>query len=154
MNRFDKNRDNGVVLASYRAEGGEAGAGSGADEHVDRVLRDFFQSAMPDPWPEAPRPALTPVVQRRMPWLRLRSRLALAAAIALVFVGYLVVSAKFPPQEGGGGLAPSGPIIGKGLKVIPLQRDTTDSGVQADSWGVKTPGGATIINVQEVPAKR
>lgn len=94
-------------------------------------------------------------------WLKGRSRLALAASVALFVLGYLAVTAAFPTREAPG-LNLDGPFIADrpGMKnvkprlVIPLQRDKTRSGTEAESWGVTGPNGATIIDAREVEPKR
>src|SRR5262245_38770023 len=59
--------------------------------NLDDVLRDFYRSEMPAPWPalEAPAPAPTPVKKPQRVRFRAISRLALAAAVAFLLIGYL-----------------------------------------------------------------
>ena len=66
-------------------------AGRPPDE-IDGLLRAFFRAEVPDPWPvlKPPAAAETPAVLRRIrrrPWTMMRSRLALAASIALLLIG-------------------------------------------------------------------
>src|SRR5438105_9348192 len=70
-------------------------------EHLDSLLRRFFRSEMPTPWPVAPKvpaPAARKLQPSR-PWFRHSSRLALAAAVALFLIGYLVLAGKFPADN-------------------------------------------------------
>jgi hypothetical protein len=69
-------------------------------DDVDRVLRAFFKAQMPDPWPslEAPAPPRTlpfPAARSAARWPLMRSRLALAASVALLVVGLLFMSGAF-----------------------------------------------------------
>lgn len=67
-------------------------------DDLDKLLRRFFRSEMPSPWPPAPAVSSTASSPqaRPYPWFRLSSRLALAAAIGLFLIGYLVLAGKFP----------------------------------------------------------
>jgi len=73
------------------------------EQKIDGKLRRFFQSELPHPWPEFayPQPAARPA-RNRQRWL---SRLALAACVALVFLGYWSLTLVFPtptaPEAGG-----------------------------------------------------
>lgn len=63
-------------------------------DDLDGLLRSFFRSEMPDPWPTMTAPAIenpTPTW-----WSRSRSRLALAASVALLLVGSWFLSASAP----------------------------------------------------------
>jgi len=80
-------------------------------EEVDTLLRSFFRAEMPDPWPVLQAPAEEPFRQERQPasrWTALRSRVALAASVALLLLGSWCFSAKapdysLPPQDISGG---------------------------------------------------
>ncbi len=80
---------------------------------VEGLLRRFFRSEMPDPWPA---PGVPQADTRRKPGRRfvLSSRLALAATVCFFLVGYLCLSGAFPRRN-----EPSRPSlpgeIGKGL---------------------------------------
>jgi hypothetical protein len=68
-------------------------SGQPADE-LDGLLRDFFQSEMPCPWPAVRRPVSYPLASTS--WRRrLRSSLALAASLALLALGLSALSGKF-----------------------------------------------------------
>jgi hypothetical protein len=71
--------------------------GSPGDD-IDGLLRSFFRSEMPDPWPAVTVPEEAPTVLRRpMPAHSslFRSRLALAASVALLLVGPWMLSGSF-----------------------------------------------------------
>jgi hypothetical protein len=84
----------------------------GADP--DGLLGAFFKAELPDPWPACRRPgdrvrSTTPSRQtspsggppRGRTWTAARSRLALAASVALLLLGTLLLSGKFhgsPPE--------------------------------------------------------
>jgi hypothetical protein len=70
---------------------------------IDDTLRDFYRSEMPDPWPTMRAPARTlPLPKRtaRPVWLRSLSRLAVAASIAMLLIGYLALASLFPRENG------------------------------------------------------
>jgi len=58
-------------------------------DDLDGLLSAFFRNELPSPWPEAPRVEETPVILRPAQARRssLRSRLALAASVALLVSG-------------------------------------------------------------------
>ena len=94
--------------------------------NIDETLRDFYRSEMPDPWPTMRAPARTlPMPKRtaRPVWLRSLSRLAVAASIALLLVGYLALASLFPRDNAGsaGGLNQVGGEIGS-REVKPLNQ--------------------------------
>src|SRR5262249_25292434 len=67
-------------------------------DDVDRLLSDFFRAELPSPWPGAPvsDEQLLPLSARPIRrWSGLRSRLALAASVALLLVGGWFLSGKF-----------------------------------------------------------
>jgi hypothetical protein len=80
-------------------------------DEIDRVLRAYYQSQMPDSWPAAPRPLRVtlsmPTPPRQRAFAGMRRRLALAASIALLIAGAFFASGK---------IAPSGPTDGDPLK--------------------------------------
>ncbi len=67
-------------------------------DDLDFLLRAFFRSQMPDPWPGLrlpsfrPNPA-TPATPSRRPLIR--SRWALAASVALLLAGSLLLPSRF-----------------------------------------------------------
>jgi hypothetical protein len=69
-------------------------------DEVDQLLRSFYRAEMPDPWPsfeataEAPTVLPFPAPPARRP-VFVRSRLALAAAVALLIGGLSLLSGKF-----------------------------------------------------------
>ncbi|MBY0525966.1 MAG: hypothetical protein K2R98_21410 [Gemmataceae bacterium] len=99
-------------------------------EQMETLLRDFFRSEMPDPWPVLKAPvqkvASKPVTPR--PWMSFRSRLALAASVALLALASWCFSANTPdytrptPDAPNGiGSARNEPIYLKGVKVAPAK---------------------------------
>ena len=101
---------------------------------VDDLLRKYFQREMPAAWPACPRP--TPPRQRRLVslWSYRLPRVALAAAVALLFVGYLSVARWFPQDTAGIGLSPTAPEIGDFNKqrphrpaAAPVRQDELDT---------------------------
>ncbi|MCI0377326.1 MAG: hypothetical protein L0215_06960 [Gemmataceae bacterium] len=79
-------------------------------EHVDRQLKSFFELEMPNPWPDAPAtaPAL-PLVAAR-PWYRRYGRVAAAASIVLMLLGYWFLAGLFPRGDSGSSIDPNGHI--------------------------------------------
>lgn len=70
--------------------------GPQSPDDVDDILRAFFRRQMPDPWPSPEAPPLrlvAPALARR--WPLLRSRLALAASVALLAGTLLLVAQAF-----------------------------------------------------------
>jgi len=79
---------------------------SQADD-VDGLLREFFQSAMPRPWPALQRPIRDVIpLARPATWVRrFRSSLALAASVAILALGLGMLPRKFdnrPPIRSSG----------------------------------------------------
>jgi len=68
-----------------------------SDDRLEDTLRAFFRSEMPDPWPVLKAPELPrypqPVVR---PWWKRTGRLALAASVGLLLIGYLALARGFP----------------------------------------------------------
>jgi hypothetical protein len=64
--------------------------GQGSPEPFDNLLRGFFRAEMPEPWPtmKHPEPRILPFVrpQRASRFASTRSRLALAASVAVLLV--------------------------------------------------------------------
>jgi hypothetical protein len=60
-------------------------------DDLDRLLSAYFRAETPDPWP--PAPAAPPPAPARRP--RRGSRLALAAAVALLLGGQLYLAGRF-----------------------------------------------------------
>jgi len=74
---------------------------------LDGLLSDFFRSELPKPWPEPPianeQPKTLPARKLSSRWSAVRSRLALAASIALLLAGGWFLSGKFEDVSGSGG---------------------------------------------------
>jgi hypothetical protein len=68
------------------------------DEETDGLLRAFYRAQMPHPWPDwkapADRPLTTPVRPGPAPARPWRSRLALAASVALLALSTLLLHGK------------------------------------------------------------
>src|SRR5438094_7738564 len=84
------------------------------DDALDAQLGEFFRKEMPNPWPPFRQPALVQTipfhpVRRPARWLAFRSRLALAASVALLLIGgmllptRLIISGKPPLPDNGKG---------------------------------------------------
>jgi len=70
-------------------------------DKVDRLLTDFFRAEVPATWPEAPPiNAATAIARRGGDALR-HSRIALAASIAAILIGGLLLSGRTsaPPNR-------------------------------------------------------
>ena len=70
-------------------------------EDLDGLLRAFYQAQLPHPWPDCKVPAAggAPSARLRRSAL-LRSRLALAASVALLFTGSFLLPRQAPRQTG------------------------------------------------------
>jgi hypothetical protein len=70
--------------------------GSACPDDLDGLLRAFYQAEMPHPWPDLHPPARTILPPPQVSfWHRIsRSHLALAASIALLIAGMLLLSGK------------------------------------------------------------
>lgn len=123
------------------------------DDDLEALLRSFFRAEMPDPWPSLEAPAsrlpFRPVHRPERPALW-RSRLALAASVALLVVGSLFLLGKQQAPE----VAPGGkvPAIGStqernGLDHFPTQ------GPKIQSEGLKLmPDGNAAYEIKVGPA--
>ena len=75
---------------------------------LDGLLSDFFRSELPKVWPGPPtsdeQPKTIPLAARKpfSRWSAVRSRLALAASIALLLAGGWFLSGKFEDVSGSG----------------------------------------------------
>lgn len=101
-------------------------------DKVDRALSGFFKRQMPATWPAFKYPAATPTVRPVSTWGRRQrwaSRLALAACVALVFLGYLALGNIFPGAGSSSGLTqdPSR-HIGMGVKPRSGENKTVENG--------------------------
>lgn len=125
-------------------------------DELDGELRRFFRSEMPDPWPAAPRVAyeeLTKPQPRRwsvVRFWRVPRQLAIAAAVALLVIGYLVLQAWFPDPR---------PAVNPPLDPNPTayQFDHTKGGrkVRVEEHAVpNNPGTRIIVISEELPARK
>lgn len=83
--------------------------GAQPPDDVEDLLRAFYKAQVPDPWPslEAPAPRRTPApatIKRAAGWPLMRSRLAVAASVALLLAGSLLLAGAFqgravPPTD-------------------------------------------------------
>ena len=85
---------------------------NGQVEPYEDLLRAFFRAEMPEPWPELkrPEPRVLPFVrpQRASRFAGTRSRLALAASVAILLVGSWSLSGMLrnSTPEGGNQVVP------------------------------------------------
>jgi hypothetical protein len=63
-------------------------------DDIDEQLRDYFTSELPDPWPACP----TPYERPARPTLFSATRWVVAASIALLLAGYLMLAGFFPRE--------------------------------------------------------
>ncbi len=120
--------------------------------NVEQLLRAFYRAEMPDPWPsfEAPAEASTllpfPAPRARRP-LFARSRLALAASVALLIGGLWGLSGKFG----------NGPVEPTGNRVLINEATHTHPGTvspvvpDVKSKGPFIVGGELQIIIEEPP---
>src|SRR5262249_38341060 len=108
--------------------------------NLDDVLRDFYRSEMPEPWPALNAPA-RPEPMKRPQRLRFRalSRLALAAAVAFLLIGYLALASLFPTQQPRPGLQGGPPTAYDGIG--PDSRPRKKAELRVVPEEVRTPGG-------------
>jgi hypothetical protein len=120
---------------------------NGDPDDLDRMLRAFYKAEMPHPWPVAPTNSPRTVLPFHKPTARrplFRARLALAASVALIASGALLIPRLFhdagpaaqPPT-------PVNPVADDTLRRIEKETLIQDSG----SGAVKT----IKIEVREVP---
>lgn len=125
-------------------------------EDIDRTLRAFFKAQMPDPWPslEAPaprRPATMPFVPppARRGGL-FRSRLALAASVALLAAGFCVVAGAFqgklvaPPPAVTGPSAAVPDLPGHAPVIKTPREEGSPSKLKVNETLIQEPNGTTI----------
>src|SRR5258708_8212120 len=77
---------------------------------VDRLLRDFYTSQMPDPWPALRLPNRAPARHTPPRFARGLYRFALAASVVLGLLAFWSVAGLFP--RGPSSYGPPGPQIG------------------------------------------
>ncbi len=89
-------------------------------DNLDALLRGFFRSEMPDPWPawKAPNQGKPTSSARR--WTAVRSKLALAASVALLLLGSWWLSGgpsvDYSQRPGVSPLGDHGSASGSGVK--------------------------------------
>jgi hypothetical protein len=77
--------------------------GTGSGDELDTLLRSFFQSELPHPWPalslpeaeEQGRPVVPLTPAAAHPWVPAHSRLALAASVGLLLAGTWFLAEQF-----------------------------------------------------------
>jgi hypothetical protein len=125
----------------------ENGAGPATME-VDRLLREFYHDEMPHPWPRLnlPVPSSGRLASR---YTRYFTRFALAASIVLALVAYWAVAGLV--AEPGSSTTIHGREIGNKpahLKdMLPLERQRTPAGNDAQLFEESTPNGGIVINI-------
>src|SRR5262245_9272149 len=124
------------------------------NDETDGVLRDFFRSEMPKAWPPATavlKRSMQPTILSRNAPLRTYGRLALAASIVLMLLGYLTLASGFSRHDSNA-VGTQGTIIGK----KEIRHDVTRGGrpvevIENTAPSASGDGPATIINVRELP---
>lgn len=99
------------------------------EQETEQLLTRYFQAEMPKPWPAFRVPeangATVPMVSSLRRKTRWMGRLALAASVAFLFLGYLALANMFPGTSGNGtqgtGLKEVGPgQMGSRPRIVPL----------------------------------
>ncbi len=104
-------------------------------DHVDRTFSDYFQSQVPNPWPECPAPQSSVPLQnpihtsRGSAWY---SRSALAFSVVLLLgLGFLLTSSNLPPTPNAtkNGLTEGATASGKNIfkNLDPMKSDPPSS---------------------------
>jgi len=111
---------------------------------VDRLLRDFYRAAMPTPWPQrrVARSTTSPRFARLF-------RFAVAASLVVAFLSYWTLAGLFPGQDAGGNRI-GGPEIGHRAPqkhLVPIERQRTPGGSDAQLFEEGSPGGQGVITV-------
>jgi hypothetical protein len=123
---------------------------------VEQVLRCFYRAEMPEPWPAAPNVAWAepkPPQPQRLAlgrFFRIPGRVAIAASVALLVIGYLLVQAWFPDPKPESDIGSS--TIG--YRFVPGKGpDPFHRGPQPGTQ--KTPGQSPmVLPVHPLPAKK
>ncbi len=116
------------------------------DDEIDGLLRAFFRAEVPNPWPALKAPAapqttpVPPAPPRRALW---RSRLALAASVALLALGSLLWPGKAQPEPQAPAV-PIGPTSAKRDKLPAVAPDSVKSSLSLE----QTKDGPTKIKVE------
>jgi len=118
---------------------------------VDRLLHEFYEAEMPDPWPKLALPAAVPFRRPAARYSRTFRRLAIAASLVLALLGYWALAGLFP-RDGAAGTAPNGLEIGHkpGHKapvnqLAPIERIRTPDGNEAQQFNEDLPDGKAMI---------
>jgi hypothetical protein len=144
-----------------------------AGQDIDLLLRDFFHTELPDPWPAPPRVrdkprTVLPLQRPARCWHQARRYGALAAALALFVLGYWTLGALFPtalpqglrmnPHETIGNkhsapnFVPDGPA---GVDPKQGAGQNSPETIQVPSGGARVyeqqVGGKTFIRVEALP---
>lgn len=124
-------------------------------DNLDNLLRAFFQAELPHAWPvmEVPSLAVRPAPERDEPSSRpsqgslVRSRLALAASIALLVSGPLCLTSALRETE------PSGTIL---MGPSTAQKDNLHAPRYRSTESLLvTPDGVSIrVDISEMPAAK
>jgi hypothetical protein len=95
-----------------------------ARSDMDELLHDYFQAEMPNPWPTFKAPRTKTVASS---WSRVSGRLALAACVGLLVLGYLTLGGFFPRNHGPSDLQKAAEDIGsKERKTVRPQTPSED----------------------------
>jgi hypothetical protein len=130
-------------------------------EEIDALLRRYYHAEMPQPWPQAPE--VTHTVRQPKPprklslvrFFRVPTRLAVAAAVALLVIGYVALQTWFPEPQAASGVDGS-KTIGRNL---PLHTPDRFPSNPKQGPGVQNPAQPhqqhpVILPVDNLPAKK
>lgn len=133
-------------------------------DDVDKILRAFFRRQMPDPWPSLEAPVLrrvvpVPAAKAARRWPLLRSRLALAASVALLAAGLLFRGEAFQGRPNPAGtdlpIGPGSASRDNGVRGVidPTPAPEAPSKLKINESLIQEPGGTTIkVEVIVLPA--
>jgi hypothetical protein len=132
-------------------------------EEVEELLRRFYRAEVPHAWP-AP-PAVTPMLReakqpRRLAigrFFRVPTRLAIAASVALLVIGYITLQTWFPEPQATSGVEQNAPMSNK-PGMLPPQR-FPGSPVPKQASGAQqlptpNPQHPAILPVDDLSAKK
>jgi hypothetical protein len=123
-------------------------------DNLDNLLRAFYQAEMPNPWPSLEAPARPARKGRRT---LLRSRLALAASVALLISGLLFLADRLRDASGAGTVITPDKVIGdRAEKPDELPRNNGQKPRSRSSEGLiqKSDGTYIQIDIFELPASK
>jgi hypothetical protein len=132
----------------------------GRGEHVvDRLLREYYETEMPHPWPRLSLPPVRAAGRPANRAIRPFFRFALAASVVVALLGYWLLAGQF----GGGGNRPAlngSPEIGDKAghrppikHLVPIERQRTPGGNDAQVFEEGTPGGNVMILIGPTNSK-